>query len=663
MKCKRNDPCPCGSGRKYKKCCEEKNPELDRRPGADVLFAEAEGALRQGSWDRAAQLYLEVTNQNPQHAASFHRLGFLAIKLNSPEKGAELIRKAISLDPASPAYHCDFGVSQQRQGRLEDAASAYSEAIRLDPDFEDALANFGGVLINLGRLPEAFSHLEKAVVMNPNHAVAQTNFGVALHKLGRTEEGLEHVRRAAELAPQSADAIRNYASLLHKTNRLKEALVYCERHVALEPDNALACQVLGDCYMSLGRQHEAAAQFWKVLQLQPDSTMAATNLGACLADGGYEEDALTLYHKALELQPDNATIWSNLGEAKRKMGQVVEALACHERAVSLEPENAQAHWNRSLCLLAVGRLIEGWDEYEWRWRGTSDIGVRSFPQPFWDGSNPTGKTILVWMEQGLGDHILLSSLLPDLVHAGAHCIVECDWRLVHLFQRSFPTVEVFAAGNPPNLNTLRPGIDFQIAAGSLPRWFRSTLESFPRHHGFLVPDPKRVAQWKERVSGLGEGPKVGICWRSIKNKEARAKYYSQLNQWGPILTTSGVQFINLQYDNCAEELHEAQRLFGTQVAVWDDMDLKNDQEGGAALIANLDLVISAGTAVAEMAAALAAPTWVLARNTSDWTYLGQDYKPWNPSSHYFFCGELNPWEPIIDRIAADLRKLVYSRVS
>ena len=160
------------------------------------------------------------------------------------------------------------------------------------------------------------------------------------------------------------------------------------------------------------------------------------------------------------------------------------------------------------------------------------------------------------------------------------------------------------------------------------------------------------------MAALGVGPKVGICWRSMLNKEARAKFYSDLNQWGPILKTPGVQFINLQYDRCETELSEAQDLFGTHVAVWNDMDLRNDQEGVAALIASLDLVISAGTAVAEMAGALGVPGWVLARNASDWTCFGQNYNPWNPNLRYCYCGKMKPWEPLIEQIAGELGRVV-----
>jgi hypothetical protein len=161
---------------------------------------------------------------------------------------------------------------------------------------------------------------------------------------------------------------------------------------------------------------------------------------------------------------------------------------------------------------------------------------------------------------------------------------------------------------------------------------------------------------------LGEGLKAGICWRSSVGKGMRAMHYATLRQWGPILTTPGVQFVNLQYDQCDEELREAERLFSTRVHVWDDMDLRNDQDNLAALISTLDLVISARTAVAAMAGAVGAPTLVLTRSVTDWWGLGTDYCPWLPSVRAFSCGANDPWEPAIARIASELEHMAEAKL-
>lgn len=215
-------------------------------------------------------------------------------------------------------------------------------------------------------------------------------------------------------------------------------------------------------------------------------------------------------------------------------------------------------------------------EYEWRWQGSDQCLDRGHSQPWWDGSDPAGKTILVWMEQGLGDQLLFFSLLADLLHFGAHCLVECEWRLVPLLARTFPGAEVVPCKDPPDPLTQQPDIDFQIPVGSLARWFRPSLESFPRRHGYLVPDPVCAGQWRERLEKLGEGAKVGICWRSGTTKGMRSMHYSQLDQWGPILTIPGVHFVKLQYDQCDAEVRDAERQLGTRIHSWEGVDLKDD---------------------------------------------------------------------------------------
>ncbi len=651
----RNDLCPCGSGRKYKKCCQGQ-PQVN--PGADAgtLFSKAQQAHTQGDVGKAAELYRDAVAADPRHAPAWHQLGRIAIGAARYGEGEELIRRAIRLDPATPLYHCDLGVALHHLNRLQDAAEAYRQALSLNPDFADALGNLGSVLLNLRRPEEALLILEKAVAIDPSHGIALSNLGLVLHSLGRSREGAEYVRKAADLAPESLVAVRSCAALLAELERWPDARPYFERWAALAPEDADVRQALGDCHKYCGDPHEAARQYWKALQLNPRLYSAANNLGLCLAEEGLDEAAIPLYRKVTEMKPEWPAAWSNLGEALRALGQAEEALACHDRALALQPDDDKVRWNRALCLLALGRLEEGWADYGARCihKGSR---LRPFSHPRWDGSDLAGKTILVWMEQGIGDEILFCGMLPDLLRAGAHCVLECDARLVTLLRRSFPEMEVFPRTQPVHPRIQQRDIHFQIAAASLTRRLRPTLESFPRHHGYLIPDPVRIAHLKGRLAGLGEGLKVGICWRSMMNTGQRARHYSQLTQWGPILTTPGVRFVNLQYDRCEEELVEAERLFGIPIHRWKDIDLKDDQESVAAFAAALDLVIAPSTAVSEMAGAVGRPTWVPVRGLTNWWGLGTDYCPWLPSVRPFICQATDPWEPLIENIAVELRAL------
>ena len=548
-----------------------------------------------------------------------------------------------------------------QHGGMESAEKLCRQALAIRPHEAEALHLLGVVLGQTGRNERAVELIQEAITLNPADAMAHTNLAVALHALGRSEEALGHLEKADERAPESPHTLRNYAVVLSDLGRWWEAATYLERWQKQEPNNAVVYRWIGDWHSRQNLRQQAVPYYLKALELDPGELDAAGNLGACLVDGGQRESALALLCKIVELNPEHAGAWSNLGVAAKNLGDLNTALRCFDRALTLEPGDAKSLWNRSLCLLGMGRLAEGWTDYEWRWKAGAVPRELPSVQPQWEGSDPAGKTILVWAEQGLGDQIAFSSLLPDLMRAGARCVVECQWRLVNLFQRSFTGAEVLPMCEPPHPRMRQPDIDFQLPMASLARWFRPTVEHFPNHRGYLVPDPMHVAQWRERLSALGEGLKVGICWRSGMSRGIRSTYYSQLSQWGPILTTPGIEFVNLQYDECGEELKEAEDLFGARLHGWKDMDIKNDQDRLAALITTLDLVISAGTAVDQMAGAVGAPTWVLMRGAGDWWGLGTDHSPWYPSARSFQCGASEAWEPMIARMASELRCLVDNR--
>jgi tetratricopeptide (TPR) repeat protein len=587
-------------------------------------------------------------------AEALHSLGLQAICAGLYPEAAQLLRKAIAIEPMAP-YHGNLGVALQKSGNLEGAALEYGEALRLDPNFADAASNLGSALYELKRFEEALPHLEAAVTLNPSHAAAHLNLGVTLHALGRTVDGLSHAHQAVQLNP-CEDTILKFAGLLIESAHGADGIPYFHGLIARNPSNPAAYQALGDCYVSQSLLREAAPHYWKTLQLKPDAPRAANNLGLCLAEAGFQAEAVPLYRRALEIRPDDAHVWTNLGLALHDLGETDASLECQNRALALQPGYPKALLNRSLCLLEKGKMAEGWADYERRFEAHESSG-RPFTQPRWDGSDPAGKRILVWMEQGIGDQILWAGLLPDLLRRGAHCVLETESRLVSLLARSLPGIEVVPRGNPPHPLTSQPTIDFQIPAGSLPLWFRPDLESFPKHSGYLVSDPVLVSGWSRRLADLGPSLKVGICWRSMLHRDARSIFYSQLRKWGPILTVPGIDFINLQYDQCDEELQEAERLFGTRIHIWDGVDLMNDLETVAALISKLDLIIGAPTAVTQMGGALGVPTWVMARGPRKLYSLGTEHCPWFPSTRLFACKVRDPWEPLIEIVGRALSSL------
>ena len=224
--------------------------------------------------------------------------------------------------------------------------------------------------------------------------------------------------------------------------------------------------------------------------------------------------------------------------------------------------------------------------------------------PQWDGGGLAGCSVLVYAEQGLGDEIMFASCVPDIIAASKHCVIECSPKLESIFRRSFPAATVYAMTPSRNLpaSVQEKSIGLQTAMGSLPRFLRRNYAEFPQHHGYLQADRERVLFWRDRLSRLGPGLKVGISWQGGTLKTRRQVRSLPLPQWLPILRTPAIRFVNLQYTDCSTDLAELEAAAGISISDW--QEVRDDYEHAAALVSALDLVISVCTAVIHLAGAL-----------------------------------------------------------
>lgn len=364
-------------------------------------------------------------------------------------------------------------------------------------------------------------------------------------------------------------------------------------------------------------------------------------------------EAELLYRRILANEPGRLDVMHLLGHVLTLQGRPREAVDMLQQVTAREPESAPAHFNLSLALLLAGDLARGWREYEWRFKQNGVPPRLALPQPEWQGEDLTGKSILVWSEQGIGDQILYASLLPEVIERARRCTLLCAPKLVSLFARSFPDAHVTAQINATNV---ADAFDVQAAAGSAARWLRPTLASFPNRPGYLVADPQRVAYWRERLAVFSAGFKVGFCWRSSNQMGERAFDHPGISHWGPVFAVPGVHFVNLQYDECMGELDRARREFGVTLRHFPEVDMFDDLDETAALMKALDLVISAQTAVSVQAAALGLPCWQISSG-GDWQALGAENNPWYQTMKCFRRMWEQPWSVIIEQIASELRRV------
>lgn len=480
-----------------------------------------------------------------------------------------------------------------------------------------------------------------------------------------------------------------------------------ESALALIPDHAEVANDLGRLAYRMGMVDTAEKLFAHYLTTHPGSPEASNNLACALRDQRRFGDAVDVLRPAIEMNPANALLWNTLGTVIGEQGDPALSSTFFDESLRLDPDMSKARYNRgnarlalgdaagaledvqkamtgaineeerlmmllarSTIHLALGRVQEGWDDYEARLAPKfADVTQFYINRPQWTpDSDVTGKTVLIYGEQGLGDEVMFANTIPDLIEAigpkgTLHLAVEK--RLVPLFQRSFPTANVgFHAGWNIDGKTLRGApfvedtsvVDLWAAMGSLLRGFRGSAEAFPARERFLVPDPVRVAHWREKLDAL-PGPKVGLLWKSMIKNGARHRYFSPFEQWAPVLATPGVTFVNLQYGDCAEELETARRAFGVEIWQPEGIDLKADLDDVAALCCAMDLVIGFSNATLNLAAACGAPTWLITVINA-WTMLGTDHYPWYPQARCFASTDYQDWMPVMTEVADALRERV-----
>ncbi|PWC71745.1 tetratricopeptide repeat protein [Azospirillum sp. TSH58] len=649
---------------------------------------------RLGRLDEAALAFYRVVQTQPDHAGAWRSLALVLRALNHAD--AELcLRRALSDDPTDPELARDLGTLLNERGDFADAAVVLAPAVDADGGRDARLLfHLGSALQGDGRLAEAIARYRGALSGDPLLMGAWNNLGVALLDLGDHAAAVAALRTCIALRPADAVAFNNLGTGLDGVDRPEAAARVFQRALTIQPDYGKALNNLGNSRRAARRADAAAALYRRALVVQPDYPDSYTNLGNVLKDWDDWQGALRLHRRAVRLAPRSAVALTTMGLALNVLGRNQEAETAHRRALSIDPAHAEAYanlgmlqWqsmrvaeaeralrralriapalpaarlNFALVCLATGNLREGWEAYQDRFKA-KEHQERTIAAPLWRDDGAAVPRLLVWREQGVGDEIMFASCYPalaDRVAAGriGQVVLECDRRLVSLFRRSFPWATVRGETTAADgTETLVPAdCDAHIAAGALPRLLRRDVASFPAGP-WLIPDPERLPLWRERLAALGPALKIGIAWRSQLMTTERKSAYITLEAFAPLFAIPGVVFVNLQYGDCAAEIAAAEARFGVTIHRWDDLNLKDDFEGAAALTASLDLVIAPAVSTGELAGALGVPAWRIGGR--DWTQLGTGVRPWYPTMRLFQPRPGETLESAMTRIARTLRDL------
>jgi tetratricopeptide (TPR) repeat protein len=522
-------------------------------------------------------------------------------------------------------------VANHQAGDFVSAERNYRDVLSAQPDCLDALYLLGTLTSQTGRLVEAIGLLQQTLQYDAQRPEVHYNLANALRKAENREQAEQHYRRAIELFPEFSLAHLNLGATLDE----------------------------------LGRAAEALESYTRAAEIDPELAEAHHNRGSVLVEMGRLDEAVVAYQRAVELKPDYTEAHARLGGTLRALGQLDEAKASYDVALRLRPDDADTRVNRAMLLLQQGQFGEGWGEYEWRWGAADGPRPRSTSLPTWNGESLTGKTLLVWGEQGIGDEIMFASCVGEVAAMARHCILECSPRLVSLLARSLPEAIVVAPGTTPGgeRGVVDERADVQIAAGSLPRLLRKALDSFPRRDHFLVADPLRCQQWRAWLAELGPGLNVGISWRSGSDGPDRGQRTIDLALWHDLIATEGARFVNLQNGDVESEIAEFQQATGLNIYRWADDDDVDEFDELAARVASLDLVISVANATVHLAGGLGVDTWTLTPMAPSWRWLaGTSTSPWYPRMSVYSQARRDDWQGVLGDVRQRLaRRLAEDR--
>ena len=632
-----------------------------------------------GRLSQARTCYCEILQTKPQHPDALHLLGVIAQQIGKYEAAVQLISAAIRYNPQAACYHTNLGNTYRRQGDLAAAIASYRQALALDPSDGDTQHSLATLLAEQGELQEAMECYERVLALQPNLADAHYNLGNVKCRQGDFTSAADCYRRAIALRPECTEYHHNLATALQEQGALPAAADSYRAVLALDPGNAETHYSLGVTLHRMGDLPEAARSYARAIELKPSLAEAYANLGALCLGLGDQATAARLQHCALAHKPEMAVAHVNLGVALSKQNDDAGALDCFRQAVACEPDYALAHCNVGFALeqqgnlagaqeyyrraleqqpdfdtarfyLAITHLLQGdfaagWEAYEARW-GTQQLSHtrRDFSQPLWRGEPLKGARILLHAEQGLGDTMQFVRYVPLVAARGGQVLLEVQPGLRRLLDGIPGAEQVLARGEA------LPEFSWQCPLLSLPLAFGTNVTNIPASIPYLHPDKRDAAKWAQRLQS--EGLRVGLVWGGSPTHVRERQRSIPLEKLALLLQVEGTTFYSLQKGPAAAQIRD---LPGIELIDLDSQ--QKDFADTAAIVANLDLVISIDTSVAHLAGAMGKPVWILLHSLPDWRWLlGRDDSPWYPTARLFRQTEAHDWTPVLDRVRRELDK-------
>lgn len=505
----------------------------------------------------------------------------------------------------------------------------------MTPEDPQAILDRASRAFSEGRYADAAADFRTLTASHPDVGGLYINLGAALRAAGDKTGAEKALREAVRLLPESAAAWFNLANLFSTNKNNEDAIAAYEKADKLQPNTPEILNNLGVQLYESGRIEDALNKYDDALAADPRFADALTNRGNALQRMCRMAEAEKAIDAALSMNPDHPVYRLNKSSYLAASGHHIEALAWADKSVTADPGYTEAKLKKASLLIQTGDLEAGFEEYEARWNMPEWHPLPSkLPMPAWRGEDIQNKTLLVWNEQGFGDALIYARYLPALRERGARVNLMCEKPLIRLLENSFSDIAVFPLDGPP------PGADLHCSIMSLPFLIGTTMATIPSGVPYLKPDGRDVERWQAEI--VDEQPTIGLIWAG---NPGQAHDYSRslaLETIMPLIERDDVRFFNLLVGQRGDEMSDA-RVADVRSRLYDFAET-------AALMLNLDLVISVDSAPAHLAGALGRPLWVLLAFDPDSRYfLERTDSPWYPTARLMRQPAPGDWASVIKR--------------
>lgn len=623
-----------------------------------ALWNQGLQSFRLGNMLAAKEAFKSVLEIDPEYFDALYLYAAIASQEKDYALAVVLLTKALKLNPQHVEACFNLAVVQDAIGEKQCSLDTYNALIKLSPNHLKAHHNLASLFAKQGLIDNAIHHLERVLQIDPSFETARNHYVQLKNISSRAPEIFISNKKDLSTVDQvEFEKLHNAGLSLYDQRDFINALSFFNQALELDPESIPALHNLGMVHEKMGSLDEALSLYERVIFLLPSSTPTLNNLGNIYRELGMLDKAKSSFLKAIELKPDYAEAFNNLGWTHYTLREFEEAVNCFQKALMCNPNMVETKYNLSLCQLILGNYEAGWLNYEYR---KLQPGYQHHklpqPKPLWLGEQIiANKTIYIYPEQGFGDTIQFSRYIKLLANKGAKVLFEPGVALSSLFQNLEGVGEIIRPGQPI------PEYDFHCSLMSLPLALKTTLQTIPNQIPYIQPDPEKIALWADKLSPIS-GPKVGLVWSGgfrpnqpelwelNKRRNIPFEYISKIN-------LPQIQFFSLQKGaEAEEELNQIKDQF------WPNQDNFHnftnqliDFSETAALISQLDLVISVDTSTAHLAAAIGKPVWILNRYDSCWRWLVRgESSPWYPNLKLYRKTKEDGWESMIGKVKQDL---------